>query len=420
MLLVDGCEIADALDGRRRQASALPRAPARPRLRLGDRVRHRRAARPLPPRGALRRRVPPAGEPLERHRLAAARRAARLRRRRRLRGAARRGSPGSGRQARRRGRPRRARSSPSSSWPTARNGACSSRRRSGRCSSNAPRSPQPLDLKSRTGRVACGRIRIAAWPRSSTSQRSSTRNGWSPLRRELDVQAFGINAWTRRRRRTRSSASTTRRRAGTRSSTSSPPAARSSRSTARRLDARTGTVVFVRDPASKRTAVAAEAGTTVVSVGGKAGEAYEPLRLGGERAGLRALRARADRRGAKEMVTDGARSVRESRGAALQPRVRRGAAGRDRARARAPGARRSRCAPSLSELARDDERPRRAARRGPRSTSSVGTTAPRRGRSRRGCGAGAAGRGATASSSRSSRATWSSFLVCLRRANMGS
>ena len=43
------------------------------------------------------------------------------------------------------------------------------------------------------------------------------------------------------------------------------------------LEAPAGTVVFVRDPASKRTAaVATEDGTTVVSVGGKPGEAYEP------------------------------------------------------------------------------------------------------------------------------------------------
>ena len=70
----------EPLDRRRRQAPALPRPPARPRRGLGDRVRPRRPARPLPARRALRRRVPPAGEPLERHRLAAARRAADLRR----------------------------------------------------------------------------------------------------------------------------------------------------------------------------------------------------------------------------------------------------------------------------------------------------------------------------------------------------
>jgi tetratricopeptide (TPR) repeat protein len=42
------------------------------------------------------------------------------------------------------------------------------------------------------------------------------------------------------------------------------------------IDAPTGTFVFVRDPAAKRQAVAKEAGTTVVIVGGKPGEAFTP------------------------------------------------------------------------------------------------------------------------------------------------
>jgi tetratricopeptide (TPR) repeat protein len=42
------------------------------------------------------------------------------------------------------------------------------------------------------------------------------------------------------------------------------------------IDAPYGTFVFVRDPAAKRSAVALEAGTTVIAVGGKAGEAFTP------------------------------------------------------------------------------------------------------------------------------------------------
>jgi tetratricopeptide (TPR) repeat protein len=42
------------------------------------------------------------------------------------------------------------------------------------------------------------------------------------------------------------------------------------------IDAPTGTFVFVRDPAAKRTAVAEEAGTTIVIAGGKPGEAFSP------------------------------------------------------------------------------------------------------------------------------------------------
>jgi tetratricopeptide (TPR) repeat protein len=42
------------------------------------------------------------------------------------------------------------------------------------------------------------------------------------------------------------------------------------------IDAPAGTFVFVRDPAAKRTAVAQEAGTTILIAGGKPGEAFSP------------------------------------------------------------------------------------------------------------------------------------------------
>jgi tetratricopeptide (TPR) repeat protein len=42
------------------------------------------------------------------------------------------------------------------------------------------------------------------------------------------------------------------------------------------IDAPAGTFVFVRDPAAKRTAVAEEAGTTILIAGGKPGEAFTP------------------------------------------------------------------------------------------------------------------------------------------------
>lgn len=101
-------------------------------------------------------------------------------------------------------------------------------------------------------------------------------NGWSPIRRELDVQAFGINAWSGDDGATL---------VGEHDEQASGHEelyivfAGSARFTVdgEDTDAPTGTVVFVRDPASRRKAVATEDGTTIVSVGGKAGEAYEPL-----------------------------------------------------------------------------------------------------------------------------------------------
>lgn len=42
------------------------------------------------------------------------------------------------------------------------------------------------------------------------------------------------------------------------------------------VEARAGTIVFVRDPAVERSAIAKEPGTTVLAIGGKPGKAYEP------------------------------------------------------------------------------------------------------------------------------------------------
>ena len=42
------------------------------------------------------------------------------------------------------------------------------------------------------------------------------------------------------------------------------------------VDAPRGTTVFVRDPAAKRSALAKEAGTTVLAVAGRRGEAWQP------------------------------------------------------------------------------------------------------------------------------------------------
>jgi quercetin dioxygenase-like cupin family protein len=101
-------------------------------------------------------------------------------------------------------------------------------------------------------------------------------DGWSPIRRELGVSAFGINAWT----------------AAEAGETIIPdhdetPTGHeelyvvvSGRATFTvdddEIDAPAGALVFLRDPDAKRAAVAAEPATTVVSVGGKPGEAYQP------------------------------------------------------------------------------------------------------------------------------------------------
>lgn len=103
-----------------------------------------------------------------------------------------------------------------------------------------------------------------------------TDGGWAPLRRHFGVTAFGINAWTAAD-------------AGevvigdhdeARSGHEELYVVLSGRATftvgGENVDAAPGTVVFVRDPATKRTAVADEPGTTILSVGGAPGRAYRP------------------------------------------------------------------------------------------------------------------------------------------------
>jgi tetratricopeptide (TPR) repeat protein len=127
------------------------------------------------------------------------------------------------------------------------------------------------------------------------------RSGWSPIRRELDVQAFGINAWT---------GDDGANLVGEHDEKSSGHEelyiviAGSARFTVdgEDTDAPTGTVVFVRDPASKRAAVATEDATTIVSVGGKAGEAFQPL-VWEVNAQVFELFARGEIEEAKQMVT---------------------------------------------------------------------------------------------------------------------
>jgi hypothetical protein len=101
-------------------------------------------------------------------------------------------------------------------------------------------------------------------------------DGWAPLRRHFGVTAFGINAWSAGEA------------GGTligdhdevRSGHEELYLVLSGRATftvdGETVEAVPGTVVFVRDPATKRTAVADEAGTTVLTVGGAPGHVYHP------------------------------------------------------------------------------------------------------------------------------------------------
>ena len=113
------------------------------------------AARPAAARGTLRRGLPAEGEPLERHRGAAAGRPPALRRAGGVRRAAALARRRSGGTASRRGRPRPGASSPSSSSRQGVGGSCTSPTRSARCSS-ARRCPEQARIEVRRA-VRAGR-----------------------------------------------------------------------------------------------------------------------------------------------------------------------------------------------------------------------------------------------------------------------
>jgi mannose-6-phosphate isomerase-like protein (cupin superfamily) len=98
---------------------------------------------------------------------------------------------------------------------------------------------------------------------------------WRPLRRELDVGAFGINAYVAPKAGDDVVEEHTERMYGH----EEVYVVLSGRATftvdGETLDAPTGTAVFIRDPEVKRHARAEEAGTSVLAIGGPRGEAYE-------------------------------------------------------------------------------------------------------------------------------------------------
>ena len=101
-------------------------------------------------------------------------------------------------------------------------------------------------------------------------------DGWSPIRLQLGVQAFGVNAWTGHEAEATLVPEHDEEPTGHEELYLVTAGHASFTVGGEAIDAPAGTIVFVRDPAAKRGAVAREAGTTVLSVGAKPGEAYRP------------------------------------------------------------------------------------------------------------------------------------------------
>ncbi len=98
--------------------------------------------------------------------------------------------------------------------------------------------------------------------------------GWAPLRRQFDVRAFGINAWTADEAGKTVIGEHDEERSGQEELYLVLSGKATFTVDGADVEAAPGTVVFVRDPAAKRAAVADEPGTTILAVGGTPGEEY--------------------------------------------------------------------------------------------------------------------------------------------------
>jgi hypothetical protein len=101
-------------------------------------------------------------------------------------------------------------------------------------------------------------------------------DGWSPVRRALDVQAFGVNAWTAHEAGADVIPDHDERPSGHEELYVVVAGHATFAVAGDEVDAPAGTLVLVRDPAATRGAVAREPGTTVLSVGGRPGAPYRP------------------------------------------------------------------------------------------------------------------------------------------------
>jgi tetratricopeptide (TPR) repeat protein len=101
-------------------------------------------------------------------------------------------------------------------------------------------------------------------------------DGWSPLRRELGVESFGINAWTAHEEGEAVIPEHDEVPSGHEELYLVTAGAAAFTVAGEEVDVGPGEAILVPDPAVKRSAVAREAGTTVLVVGAKPGHPYSP------------------------------------------------------------------------------------------------------------------------------------------------
>jgi tetratricopeptide (TPR) repeat protein len=128
-------------------------------------------------------------------------------------------------------------------------------------------------------------------------------NGWAPIRKHLGVESFGINAWTVGKAGDQIIPEHDEKPSGHEELYLVTAGHAVFTVEGDEVDAPAGTVVYVADPDAKRGASAREAGTTVLAVGGRPGDAYQP-RAWETNAEVPALLDSGQHERAKELLTN--------------------------------------------------------------------------------------------------------------------
>ena len=128
-------------------------------------------------------------------------------------------------------------------------------------------------------------------------------SGWSPIRKHFGVESFGINAWTVSTADERIIPEHDEVPSGHEELYIVIAGHATFTVDGEEIDGPLGTVLLVQDPAANRAAHARDAGTTVLAVGAKPGEAYQP-RSWEMNAEVPAMFDRGEHEKAKKLLTE--------------------------------------------------------------------------------------------------------------------
>jgi tetratricopeptide (TPR) repeat protein len=116
---------------------------------------------------------------------------------------------------------------------------------------------------------------VSGWKTANIAEIEKRNNAWVPIRDHFGGTAYGINAFVAEKAGDNVVGAHTEEQAGHEELYLVFSGHATFTVAGDEIDAPAGTIVFVREPSTQRGAVAKEAGTTVLAVGGKRGEAFQ-------------------------------------------------------------------------------------------------------------------------------------------------